>query len=831
MPPLQFNQPSLSAKAKAFSPSPSTLNSSLARVSKKLEIRTPLNRNSKSLTIPSPIQPRDPDIASQTRVKTLDPPIAKSQKNRNRTDSLDNPLARKPLPKDSPAYPFSNNACKHTNPQAMNDIPPNRTKPISMNDILSNPLLSDTKPAPDRLVKLFNKALPCPCSLSSLPCATAGRSAHQANRDLRKMLIFDLKHSQGRSAFSSFLPEEDVPRADDLEALMFSFPGLQDLDYDNPPPIAESDLDLALWHLLHSKHCSNNPVCTKDLIAKSCYFYPLHYMMKYGYHAHLEPGSHLSDIKTHPAAYIHLWQKDEVRCLAAFEKLLNSTDLKPITDPPLIFPLLPTYRKKHIWRFNKFGVDYLPRLASDISTSGGNKIFSPWLLRYLALHAVCKVISRGDYLATRDITGFYNRLPAGPLLKMLQCFQDPRSYRSSSAKNKEAVNKKETPFLQQQSCMFGHRQLPAWASCVSSELARILHNECIRVAGVLIDDFLFHSPASEGPESMQAQLRQADSIMKKLGVPPNNKGQGPSTSVVFSGIRVDSVAGHFSVDEEQREYVIQRLSDILKESHCATKDLESVNGSLGWLCFVIHHGRCRRDVIQKASNSKEKSIPVSKPLKRQLQWWLEILTNKAFRPSPIWFRDEVQRSLKIQSDASGDQGFGFCAAGFHVTGCWRPSLAPIIQHDMFVKELIPVTIAILLLHTVLPNHIFGPALDNAGATCRINCGSCRSPLGRRLLTAIADALWASDSDILADWNSRDHPLAQHADILSKILSEQQWAKEQNSANPPWIFDLIIQGGSPRQTMQTSIRIPRLAESLPEHLRHRSQAYRNRLAKN
>ena len=116
----------------------------------------------------------------------------------------------------------------------------------------------------------------------------------------------------------------------------------------------------------------------------------------------------------------------------------------------------------------------------------------------------------------------------------------------------------------------------------------------------------------------------------------------------------------------------------------------------------------------------------------------------------------------------------------------------------------------------------GPALDNAGATCRVNCGSCRSPLGRRLLTVIADALWTSNSDIIADWNNREHPLSQHADDLNKILTVQ------DVDEPPWIFDLMIQGGSLQKTVKTSIRIPRLGESLPDYLRHLGQAYRKKL---
>ena len=110
----------------------------------------------------------------------------------------------------------------------------------------------------------------------------------------------------------------------------------------------------------------------------------------------------------------------------------------------------------------------------------------------------------------------------------------------------------------------------------------------------------FHGPAKDGATALQAQLDEADKIMKKLGLPPNDKGQSPSTRVVFSGITIDTVEGMLDIDEEQRTYVLQRLQDIAENQHCDIKTLESVNGSLGWLCFVIHHGRCRRDMFQKA---------------------------------------------------------------------------------------------------------------------------------------------------------------------------------------------------------------------------------------
>ena len=169
-------------------------------------------------------------------------------------------------------------------------------------------------------------------------------------------------------------------------------------------------------------------------------------------------------------------------------------------------------------------------------------------------------------------------------------------------------------FLQQQTCMFGHKQLPAWASCVSSELARILHENCVRVAGVLIDDFLFHGPRHLGKEKLAEEMRKADEIMTKLGVPPNNKGQEPTQTPVFSGILINTVIGYYDVEEQQRQYCIQRLTVFSEAHRSRTKDVSSINGSLGWVCVVIIEGRGRRNLIQKTADSDTVWVIINAPL-------------------------------------------------------------------------------------------------------------------------------------------------------------------------------------------------------------------------
>ena len=52
---------------------------------------------------------------------------------------------------------------------------------------------------------------------------------HQVNRDLRKTLSQDLRQNIDREAFSTDLLPSDIPRADDVEALVVSYPDRHEL--------------------------------------------------------------------------------------------------------------------------------------------------------------------------------------------------------------------------------------------------------------------------------------------------------------------------------------------------------------------------------------------------------------------------------------------------------------------------------------------------------------------------------------------------------------------------------------------------------------------------
>ena len=188
------------------------------------------------------------------------------------------------LPRSSHLFPFTNiKRAPITRYRQANFSP----KPVSISDLTNNPNLSNFTELKDHRAKALRH--PClrkkNCCPVCMPISINGTTAHQANRNLRARLAADLQNRYDRPAFEQHRLPCQIPRADDIEAMMATFPGLTQLDYDNPPTKPANELDPDLWLSLHSQHCSNLPPCTHSKPADSCYFKPMLFMLTYGFHA------------------------------------------------------------------------------------------------------------------------------------------------------------------------------------------------------------------------------------------------------------------------------------------------------------------------------------------------------------------------------------------------------------------------------------------------------------------------------------------------------------------------------------------------------------------
>ena len=126
----------------------------------------------------------------------------------------------------------------------------------------------------------------------------------------------------------------------------------------------------------------------------------------------------------------------------------------------------------------------------------------------------------------------------------------------------------------------------------------------------------------------------------------------------------------------------------------------------------------------------------------------------------------------VLSDASGEDGWGVCAAGLHIYGTWPQQIRGNDAESMLFKETFPPVLTALLLAPLLRGKLLCCALDNAGAAYILNALSCFSQSCRALLTPLTDSLVRFGFGLLAD-HARRHRNT-HADSLPRAISPATW---------------------------------------------------------
>ena len=552
------------------------------------------------------------------------------------------------------------------------------------------------------------------CANVSAKVPLIGRSTLSVQRELRSKLAASLAAGLHDKAFAKDCGHVEAPRVDELEELIASFPNKKDIDWE--AAAVKSGLDIAAWKRGHAKHCAR---CKPNTVHVECYFRLLCHWLQCGFNPPVREGCDVAQARASKRAYVDKWYRERARCEVAFAKWRDEADelmSEPTaSQPELFFPLLPVVREKDKWRHMKHGKDYKVRLCLDLKQGGYNDMLLDWAFRYWGLDCIAENVKRGDWLASVDISRFYLRLPAGKRLRQAQWFQDPESY-AKTTHNNERRQKKRLRFRQLLSVAFGLKSAPAYASAVSMEAVRILRAHGVDVVGVYIDDILLRGASRA--ECAEA-LRKTCRILRQLGIPTNDKVQGPcspSDGIVFLGMLVRSSDCTITVTDEYRAYATDRVSDILQAGKASLKQLESIAGILTWVAFVFLPGKPRRNVIYRAISNLQNgaitgAIALDVPLRQQLRWWLCALRSNVHAAAFFW--DRQPDTPLMVSDASGDDGWGVCVMGLHIVGPWPPgweqSSVKKLSPSMLWKELVGPAIAILLLARWTPNTVFAAA--------------------------------------------------------------------------------------------------------------------------
>ena len=145
-----------------------------------------------------------------------------------------------------------------------------------------------------------------------------------------------------------------------------------------------------------------------------------------------------------------------------------------------------------------------------------------------------------------------------------------------------------------------------------------------------VDDFMI---LNRGETAAKLALDSVIKLFSELGIPISmSKLEGPATSMIFLGIRFDSVAMSISLDDEKLTSIHTELAQWNDRKTASREQLQSIIGVLSFAAKVVAPGRTflRRmiDHMKSLPINTENTTqhPLSKSFHLDLQWWRRFLT-------------------------------------------------------------------------------------------------------------------------------------------------------------------------------------------------------------
>ena len=339
----------------------------------------------------------------------------------------------------------------------------------------------------------------------------------------------------------------------------------------------------------------------------------------------------------------------------------------------------------HINRFGVIPKKHQPgkwRLITDLSFPEGesvNDAIDPALcsLKYVTVDQVARqavLLGKGALIAKTDIKAAYRLVPVAP---------HQRHYLGMSWKNQIYVDSM---------LPFGLRSAPKIFNALADALEWCISKEGVEWIFHYLDDFTVLG--GPGAEQCAQSLHILQTVCRELGVPlAPEKQEGPSTTLEFLGITIDTIQQELRLPEEK----LARLRDLITQwksrKSCSKRELESLLGVLQHACTVIPAGRAfLRQIINLLSVTKKRHhhVRLNSTFRSDLEWW-RIFASHWNGKSLI--STAYIKEVRLTSDVSGSWGCGAWWNSDWFQLAWDQAS----QHfQIAIKELIPVLIATVI---------------------------------------------------------------------------------------------------------------------------------------
>ena len=213
-----------------------------------------------------------------------------------------------------------------------------------------------------------------------------------------------------------------------------------------------------------------------------------------------------------------------------------------------------------------------------------------------------------------------------------------------------------------------------------------------------MDDFIVLGRTIEECQHSLVMLEQTAGDLGLVMEP--SKREGPSPSLTFLGIEVDTQLMEIRLPLEKLQDLKLLLARWLGKKHCVKRELESLTGKLQHACKVVRLGRCfmrRFYALIPVGNHSLSLLRLNRDLQDDIWWW-HTWVEQWNGVSILWNTQRFQPDHHVWSDASGSWGCGAVweARWFQLE--WaislKESLAEATNDDSIaVRELIPVAVA------------------------------------------------------------------------------------------------------------------------------------------
>lgn len=280
---------------------------------------------------------------------------------------------------------------------------------------------------------------------------------------------------------------------------------------------------------------------------------------------------------------------------------------------------------------------------------------------------------------------------------------------------------------------FGCRSSPKIFDSLSEALCWILvNNHKLPHVLHLLDDFLIVTPPSSPPRHGLSTLIKAFS---ELGVPlSDEKTSGPSTSIEFLGITLDSISFQASLPVEKIQRITLLLSNFLLADRCTKRQLLSLLGHLNYAIRIIPQAKSfLSSLLTTAASvpSLHDRVVLDDSCKMEMGMWQHFLTS--WNGISFFYDDYLTHpeDIHLYTDAAPSIGFGGYYGGRWFASTWPPEFSALDSEShgpsSALYELYPIIIAAILWgHEWLKKSILIHS-DNTAVVEIINKGRSRSP--------------------------------------------------------------------------------------------------------